>query len=91
MPPSLRFAQPNSTTTRPDLPTSLVKTPASSAQSLPATPFDEASQSLRFNARIPIAGMHSSIHASDAVRTGIHLASSSLSTLEPFEKMEFDG
>ena len=58
---------------------------------MPATPFDEAAQSLRFNARVPTVGMHSSNHSSDAVRTEIHLSSSCFIDIDAFEKIEFDG
>lgn len=91
MPPSLRFTQPNSLTPRPDPSTTLTTTSSTSIQSIPVTPFNEVSQNLRFNARVPIAGMHTLNHASDTVRTGIHLPSSSFSTIEPFETIEFDG
>jgi hypothetical protein len=91
MPPSLRFTQPNSLTPRPDPSTTLITTSSTSVPNIPVTPFDEISQTLRFNARVPIAGMHSSNHACDTVRTGIHLPSSSFSTIEPFETIEFDG
>jgi hypothetical protein len=91
MPPSLRFTQPNSLTPRPDPSTTLITTSSKSIQSIPVTPFNEVSQNLRFNARVPIAGMHTFNHASDTVRTGIHLPSSSFSTIEPFETIEFDG
>lgn len=91
MPPSLRFTHPNISTPRPDASTTFLTTSLTSIQNIPVTPFDAVSQNLRFNARVPIAGMHSSNHASDSVRTGIHLSSSSFSTIEPFEKIEFDG
>jgi len=91
MPPSLRFTHPTGTTPQPNPSTILVPPICSIAKNVPATPFDEASQSLRFNARVPMAGMHSSNHTSDAVRTEIHLSSSNLIDVEPFEKIEFDG
>jgi hypothetical protein len=91
MPPSLRFAPAVSTTARPNPSTSLIPQEPQVPKNVPATPFDEAAQTLRFNARVPTAGMHSSNHSSDAVRTEIHLSSASYIDIDAFEKIEFDG
>lgn len=93
MPPSLRFTHPNSTSTLPTPSTSLVSPTSSSSLSnnVPETPLDEAAQSLRFHARVPIPGMHSSNHSSDAVRTHIRLSNPRIIDIEPFEPIEFDG
>src|SRR5579859_353908 len=91
MPPSLRFAHPTSTTPRPTLSTSIFTEDPPVPKNVPATPFNEASQILRFNARVPTAGMHSSNHCSDAVRTELHLSSSCFIDIDAFEKIEFDG
>ena len=91
MPPSLRFAHPMSTTPRPAPSTSLVPPEPPTSKNVPATPFDDASQSLRFNCRVPTAGMHSSNHSSDAMRTEIHLSRSCFINIDAFEMIEFDG
>src|SRR5271169_3253707 len=94
MPPSLRFTHPTSTDIQPIPSTSLVSPVSSSSsetQNVQATPLDEAAKSLRFHARVPTPGMHSSNHSSDAVRTHIHLSNPRTIDIEPFEPIEFDG
>ncbi len=91
MPQSLRFAPPTSTAPLPTPSTSLIPQEPPVAKNVPATPFDESAHSLRFNARVPAAGMHSSNHSSDAARTEIHFPSSCFIDIDAFEKIEFDG
>ena len=90
MPPSVRFTHPTATDVQPILSTSLVS-PSSSTENVPATPLDEVAQCLRFQARVPTPGMHSSNHSSDCIRTHIHLSNPRTIDIEPFEPITFDG
>ena len=91
MPPSLRFTHPRSTDTQPIPSTSLVSPTSPVSHNVPATPLAEAAQTLRFHARVPMPGMHSSNHSSDAIRTQLHLSNPRIIDIDPFEPIEFDG
>lgn len=91
MPPSLRVLHPTSTTPHPATSTSLVAPSSSHTQSVPATPSHEASQSLRFHARVPTPGMHSSNHSSDCMRSHLHLPNPRIVDIDPLSPIEFDG
>src|SRR5271170_3509501 len=91
MPPSLRLPHPTSTTPQPIPSTSLVPPSSSHTQSVPFTPSHEASQSLRFYARVPTPGMHSSNHSSDCVRSHLHLPNPRVVDIDPLSPIEFDG
>src|SRR5213596_1423484 len=90
MPPSLRFRHPSSTDIQPVPSTSLAVPSSPISLNVPLTPFN-VSQTLRYNARVPTPGMHSSNHFSDAVRTHLHLSNTRIIDIEPFEPIEFDG
>ncbi len=90
MPPSLRFTHPTSTDTQPIPSTSLVSPDLPVSHNVPAT-LGEAAQTLRFHARVPMPGMHSSNHSSDAIRSQLHLSNLRTIDIDPFEPIEFDG
>jgi hypothetical protein len=55
------------------------------------TQINVIASNLRFNARVPLPGMHSSNHNSDAVRSALHLPNPRIVDLDPAEPLEFDG
>ena len=89
MAPSLRIHPPSSS----DLP--VLPTPTlvpSRALKTPETEIEVVASNLRFRARVPMVGIHSSNHNSDAMRTHLHLSNpSSIIDLDPVEQIEFDG
>lgn len=55
------------------------------------TQINVIASNLRFNARVPLPGMHSSNHNSDAMRSALHLPNPRIVDLDPAEPLEFDG
>ena len=92
MPPSLRFAHPTSSTPQTTPSTSLTPTVSSNEPiSYAENPSVATSRNLRFNARVPMAGMQNSTYSSDASRSNIHLTTTKSIDLEAVDKLEFDG
>jgi len=89
MAPSLRI-RPPSPSDPPVLPT-LTLVPSRVLTTL-ETEIEVVASNLRFHARVPMAGMHSSNHHSDAMRTHLHLSNPRcIIDLDPMEQIEFDG
>jgi len=89
MPPSLRFSHPRSIDREPAPSTVLVPPLRPSHET--GSVIEEISKTLRFHARVPLPGMHSSNYATDAIRSHVHLSSERVIDVEPFEPIEFDG
>src|ERR1700736_109765 len=88
---SPHFTHPTYPAPRPHFSTDIAPPPHSPSQAFPATPFDATIQVLTFEARVPMPGMHSSNHASDSMRTHLHLPNSRVIDVEPLDPIEFDG
>ena len=83
MPPSLRFDYASEPT-----PPSTVLVPPSRPSS---SETKSVSERLRFEARVPLPGLHSSNYATDAIRSHIHLSNERVIDVEAFEPLDFDG
>jgi hypothetical protein len=88
---SLRASNPTSSTPQPIPSLSLLKSSPSKSPTDSPLSLEEAAETLRFHARVPMPSMHSSYHATDASRSHIHKDYSRIVDLEPLDPPELDG